>query len=56
MKYCPECGRELALVLVESDADSEHHQYQCPAGHTWCETLDRYGGPTRITEVAKETV
>ena len=56
MKYCPECGRELVLVSVEPDADTEHHQYQCPAGHVWCETIDRYGGPARITEVVKETV
>jgi len=56
MKYCPECGRELALVSVASDADSEHHQYKCPAGHVWRETLDRYGGPTRITEMLNETI
>jgi len=56
MKYCPECGRELALVSVASDADSEHHQYKCQAGHVWRETLDRYGGPTRITEMLNETI
>ena len=56
MKYCPECRRELVLVSVEPDVAAEHHQYQCPAGHAWCETIDRYGGPARITEVVKETV
>jgi len=56
MKYCPDCGLELAFISVESDTDAEQHRYQCPAGHVWCETLDRYGGPARITEVVKETV
>jgi hypothetical protein len=56
MKYCPKCGRELVLVWVKPDVDTEHHRYQCTAGHVWCETIDRYGGPARITEVVKESV
>jgi len=56
MKYCPECGRELALVSEELELEEQHNRYQCPAGHAWCEAIDRYGGPSRITEVVKETV